>query len=485
MSESASQNRAQPAAIIQTFTTLKHQIPTPHKLDLVRPRLISHLNEGASKRLTLVNAPMGYGKTTLLSQWARNTSMKVGWVTIEKGDNDPTRFLSSLIDTLQTIDPNVGKTIFRMLQSQKKPSIEKVLKRLVNDISLVMQDFAVAFEDYHFIHNEPVHNLLAYLLTYSPPQMHLIISGQTEPPFHLAQLRSDEQLKEIRSPYLAFTTEEASKFFNDLLELKIAFGEVTALVEKTKALPAGLKYVGLCLKNFANAKDFIAESEQSEQEMLSFALEVILKHQAEDVRQFVQRSSILDYLCVPLCNAVTGGSNSKEILKKLSENDLLIEAVDEQRNWFRWQPHLREHLVSLTEDESQSTNLRELHTRASLWYAQNRLVEPAFHHALQAEDYDLAGQYLEQNALNMLQNGLLVTVTNWLEELPDKVLQNRPMLSVCQAWLAIITQKTQEVETHLETALNSAKNAQNPREIIEHVSAIREYLTNLGRQQST
>lgn len=467
----------------RTFASLKLAIPPAHPLDLKRPRLLRQVNEGLRRKLTIVSAPPGYGKTTLISQWASAAALKVAWLTLDKDDNDPALFFKNLLNCLQTVNKNIGKDAFKMLQSGRKPAMEEVLKKMAEQAGMVLQDFVMVLDNYQVIESHPVHNMVSTLLNYLPPQMHLFIINESDPPWSLAALRSAGQISELRAPYLAFTMDEAGALFNEVMQLKLAYGEISALIARAEAQPAALKYAALCLKHFPGGSgEFIAGFEAEERGALQFLAEALFRQQSEAVKEWIRKSSIADLLNETLCGALTGSSESAEILKKLSGQGAFFFAVDAAGEWYRFHPFLRKLLADLFR-EGPAENWDDLHRRAFRWFGQHGWIRPAFRHALAARDYDAAGQLLEQHAFAMLENGELVTVENWLAVLPETLLKSRPMLSVCRAWVLIISDQLEMVDSCLNDALAGKENFPEPEEIAGHVSAIREFLAEKKRDR--
>lgn len=469
------------------LNNLHGEIPLAHNQDLLRPRLIARLNEGLRCKLTVLSAPAGYGKTTLLGQWARQEGIKIAWLSLQPDDNDPARFFKRLLAALQTVHPAIGKGIFEMLRggsltdsADEKPTMEQALRKLLDQAGLVLADFAVVLDDYQHIHSPPVHEILTFLLEYQPPQMHVFISSESDPPWSLAALRSSGQVNEIRAPYLAFSMDEASEFFNGVMQLQLSYGEISALVSRAEAHPAALKYAALCLKEERGAAaDFIAGFEQDDRGAVPYLVEMLLGRQSPEVQAFLSRASVLELLSPALCQAVSGQENSEKLLRQFAETGAFLTAADSAGEWFRFQPFLKPFLNDYFRGLAGET--REiLHQRAARWFAGQGFIDAAFHHALAARDFELAGQLIEQNAREMLQNGELVTVERWLSAMPEAAINARPMLSICRAWIAIITQQFERVEAYLETALAARENSPESGEILRHVEAIREFLAQRG-----
>ena len=439
-------------------------------------RLVNHLNEGARHKLTVISAPNGFGKSTAVSQWASQTVQKVAWLSLEKNDNDPGKFLKNFITSLQSVHSKIGEGIFESLQSPNKPTMESALKKLLDQIGMILQDFVVVLDDYHNIEAPPVHNIVSFLIDYLPPQMHLFIASESDPPLSLSGLRATDQLKEIRNPYLAFTMEEAQAFFNEVMKLEVAYGDITAIVVRTNARVAALKYAALCLQHFDAFSDFVSGFENDDRDEIIFLTQILLEKQAAETRDFLLQISPLEIFNTALCNAVTGRENSADILERLSEQGAFVTPLDEDSEWYQLHTFVQKLLYKESE-QVQPEMLSALHLRASLGYAQMGLVDLAFQHALAARNFDVASEIIEQHAQQMLQNGELVTVNTWLLALPETITTKRPLLSICCAWIAIITGNLEKMETHLENATQASQNASNPDGIHRHVDAIRGYLS--------
>jgi len=470
------------------LNNLRWQVPPAHGRDLPRPRLIARLNEGLRCKLTVLSAPAGYGKTTLLGQWARQGGIKIAWLALQPDDNDPARFFKRLIAALRTVNPAIGKGIFEMLRgenlpggSAEKPGMEEALRRLLGQAGLALHDFAVALDDYQHIQSPPVHEIVTFLLEYQPPQMHVFLSSESDPPWSLAALRTAGQVNEIRTPYLAFSMEEASALFNEVMKLQLSYGEISALVSRSEAHPAALKYAALCLQEERGpATDFIAGFEQDEREALTCLVERLFQRQSAEMQAFLSKVFMLELLSPALCEAVSGQGNSAALLRQLAETGALLAPADSAGEWFRFHPFLKTFLPAYFRRVAGEA-AEVLRRRAARWFAGQGFIEEAFQHGLAAHDAELAGQLIEQNAREMLQNGELITVERWLNAMPEAAFNARPMLSICRAWIAIITQQFEEVETHLETALAAQGNSLQYGEILNHVEAIRGFLTERGR----
>lgn len=456
----------------EEYEALRYQPPQSSPLDLVRTRLFPQLDGGAKRRLTVLSGAAGTGKSTVVAQWARQTSHQTAWLTVEESDNDPALFLEHLVAALQRVAGPIGREVFNMLRAEKRPGFEQVLRRLLDDLSLLRKNSVVILDNYHLIHAAAVHSMIAFLVAYLPDRLHFFLIARGDPPFSLSELRASDQLKEIRAPFLAFTTDEAGALLNEVMTQKLAYGQITALVELAKGEALSLHYGGLALRHYSSAEDFFSDCEKSGQALFSFALERLLAQQPQPLRARVYTCAGTE-LCGPaLYREISPAPHEADFFQKLWKEGLFFEAVDERKNWFRFHPLVQEQLLQLSPQREDRETLR----KAALWFARNEMVYPAFAYALKAGDRETAAQLLEDHAQQLLLEGRLVTVEGWLEKLGSDLISARPMLSVCQAWVLIVTQKFEAVAPHLQNALQQKHTAAHPEEVAEHVRAIEEYL---------
>jgi LuxR family maltose regulon positive regulatory protein len=302
----------------------KLYIPPPRPKVVLRPRLIERLNEGISSgcKLTLISASAGFGKTTLVSEWLVGCDQKVAWLSLDEGDNDPTRFLTYLVAALQTIAPNIGKGVLAILQSPQPPPTELILTTLLNDITTISDSFILVFDDYHLIDAKSVDNALTFLIEHLPPKMHLVITTREDPHLPLARLRARGQCTELRAADLRFTPAEAAEFLNRVMGLDLSAEDITALESRTEGWIAGLQLAALSVQGREDIASFIQAFTGSHRFVLDYLVEEVLQHQPEHIRSFLLQTAILDRLCAPLCNAVTEREDGKEILEILERNNL-------------------------------------------------------------------------------------------------------------------------------------------------------------------
>ena len=277
----------------------KLYIPPARPRAVLRPRLIERLNAGLHGKLTLISAPAGFGKTTLVSEWVAAGERPVAWLSLDDGDNDPTRFLTYLIAALQTIAAKIGAGALAALQSPQPPPSDALLTTLLNDIAAVADPFILVLDDYHALDSRPVDQALAFLVEHLPPQMHLVIATREDPPLPLARLRARGQLTELRAADLRFTPAEAAEFLNQAMGLNLRDADVAALEARTEGWIAGLQLAALSMQGRADAAGFIQAFTGSHRFVLDYLVEEVLQHQPERIRSFLLQTSILDRLCAP------------------------------------------------------------------------------------------------------------------------------------------------------------------------------------------
>ncbi len=286
----------------------KLYIPRARSNLVPRPRLIERLAGGLTRPLTLISAPAGFGKTTLISEWRTSDAghdFPLAWLSLDADDNDPTRFLTYLIAALQTLCSTIGESALALLQSTPPSPIHSTLTSLINDLIVIPAPFAVALDDYHFIVAPSVYDIMAFLIGHLPLQMHLIIATRADPPLPLARLRARDQLAEIRAADLRFTPDEAAAFFNHVMRLNLSPGDSAALAQRTEGWIAGLQLAALSLQNSEDAGGFIAAFTGSHRYIVDYLFEEVLDRQPESTQSFLLLTSILDRMTGPLCDALT------------------------------------------------------------------------------------------------------------------------------------------------------------------------------------
>ena len=430
---------------------------------VARPRVAERLDTtfDAGHRLTLVSAPAGFGKTTVLSDWLtdldqRQSNTRVGWLSLDDGDNDLTRFVAHLVAALQRAELDVDAAV---LESLSTASAAAALTPLVNDVARAGEQepgkqWIVVLDDYHVIGASEVHEAVTFLLDHLPDQLHLVMATRSDPPLPLARLRSRGQLSELRAAELRFTPAEAQEFLNRVMGLELTAADVDALEDRTEGWIAGLQLAALSLRGIADRDEvagFISAFTGSNRFVIDYLADEVLARQPPQVRDFLLRTAILDRLHGPLCDAVTGGTDGTRTLADLERGNLFVVPLDTERSWYRYH-HLFADVLHARLLAEHPEQVPDLHERASGWFAARGLVVDAVRHALAAEDFERA-RYLMEEALPEMrrtrQDGLLLT---WMRSLPPPVVRRSPVLSLVSAWSQLMSGDLDAVEPWLDDA---------------------------------
>lgn len=477
--------------MVSPLLTTKLHIPFRGEGLVPRPHLVERLNaglwrsQGFTRKLTLISAPAGFGKTTLLSEWVHALDgvtggsageellpLRVAWLSLADSDNDPARFWVYVVAALQTIQVRkntggrIGEGILGAFQSlEPAPTasasrsdgkwLESLLTILINEIADVPEHFILILDDYQLIEAQLIHNALGFLLDHLPSNMHLVIASRSDPPLHLARLRGRGQLMELRLNELRFTADEATEFLDRFTDLELTTDDVSALMSRTEGWIAGLQMAAVSMQGWdaAQVGSFIQAFTGSNRYIFDYLVEEVLEQRPQGTRDFLLQTSILDRLSGPLCDTVTGQSNGQQTLGQLELANLFIAPLDEGRSWYRYHrlfaDLLRQRLQQIYPDK-----VPTLHRRASVWYERNGLVAEAVDHALLAHDHERAAQLVEENTEAVLTRSEFVTLLNWLEALPDDVVRVRPLLCAYHALVLLMGGRpVEEVESRLQDAI--------------------------------
>ena len=456
----------------------KLYIPPPRSKIVLRPRLIERLNEGLSsgRKLTLISAPAGFGKTTLVSEWistlahfplptGEGPGVRAAWLSLDEGDNAPTSFLAYLVAALQTlalrsprrgskvegIAANFGGGVLGGLQALQPPSIELILTVLLNEITTIPDHFVLVLDDYHVIDSKPIDKALNFLLEHLPPQMHLVIATREDPNLPLARLRARDQLTELRATDLRFTPAEAAEFLNPMMGLNLSAENIAELEARTEGWIAGLQLAALSMQGHQDTANFIQSFTGSHHFILDYLIEEVLQRQPEHVRNFLLQTAILDRLSSPLCDAVTGQEDGKGMLEALERGNLFVIPLDDQRQWYRYH-HLFAEVLQARLREAQPDRVSTLHRRASVWYEQHGFPSDAIHHAFAVEDFERVAKLAELNWPAMNESVQSIKWLGWLKKLPEEMIRARPVLCVNCAWAFLNAGELEAAEAKMQAA---------------------------------
>src|ERR671917_32883 len=412
-----------------------------------RPRLYEQLDEGARHELTVVSAPAGFGKTTLLADWSRRSELPVAWVSLDERDDDPVRFFLYLVAAIGTIHEPFGETTRAFLGSlQSQEELEPVLTALSNEILEMPRDFVLVLDDYHAIRSETIHHALAFLLDHSPPPLHLIVAGRTSPPLPLPRLRARGRLTELGTPDLRFTHEEAADFLDRTMGLDLAAERVATLEKGTEGWIAGLQLAAHALGG--GEDDPVEALAGSPRHVFDYLADEVLSRQPEDIREFLLRTSVVETLSGPLCEALTDTTDGLEMLERLNRDNLFLVPLDEGERYYRYHHLFAAFLRERLEREHPDLIL-ELHHRAGLWEEADGCLSGAIEHALAAEDFERAASLIEEETgvrRTYVDASLLL---RWLGTLPDGLVRRRPQLCLLYAWALVHSGELEEAERRL------------------------------------
>lgn len=424
-----------------------------------RPHLVARLNQGLQQgcQLTLISAPAGFGKTTLITEWIAACERPFPWFSLDERDSDLSRFLQYFIAALQTRFPEIGKHVSGLAESPQPPPTESVLTALINEIAASPEEFALVLDDYHVVDAQPIDHALTFLLENMPPQMHLVITTREDPNLPLARLRVRGQLTQLRAADLRFTVEETAVFLNQMMGLNLSQENIAALEARTEGWAAGLQLAGISMQGYQDdTADFIQSFTGSHRFVLDYLVEEVLQQQPESVQNFLLQTAVLNQLTGALCDALTGNDNGQEMLQSLDRANLFLVPLDNERRWYRYHHLFADLLRQRLQQNFAENEIADLHSRASQWYEDTGLELEAFHHAVAANDVDRAIRLIEGEGLPLYFRGEATPVRHWLESLPEAEFKARPSLWVTYASVLTMTGRLQD---NIEETLQAAEAA--------------------------
>lgn len=409
-----------------------------------RPRLQACIAEGLRYPLTLVIAPAGFGKTTLVAAGLADCSLPVAWLSLDKDDNQTGRFLIYLLAALQGVDPGIGKEAGQLMAGMQPASPEAVLTHVINDLDCARSEIILALDDYQFISNPVVHHVMAFLIERCPSTLHLLIATRSDPPLPLARLRARGQMVDLRTDDLRFTSDEASQFLNRVMGLAIDEHSVSLLEERTEGWIAGLQMAALSLRDRRDVAKFVQEFSGTNRHILDYLLEEVLAGQSPEVQRFLLYTSILNRLTAPLCDAILmdgfeeppiRSHPSSTTLEYLGQENLFLVALDDERKWFRYH-HLFQDLLRARLQQTQPSKVAFVHVRASAWLEQHGYIPEAIQHLIAAHKMDQAADLIERYGPERWAEGD-ASIVQMADRLPPEMLIARPKIGLYQAWLLI------------------------------------------------
>jgi len=431
----------------------KFYAPKPRSDLVPRPHLTERLHRGTQSGLTLVSAPAGFGKSTLLAEWltaAPADGSVTAWLSLDPSDNHPVVFWTHLIAALQAVEPGVGARALSILESPE-PSIEAVLAPLLNELNAVPNDIVLVLDDYHTIDAPEIQVGMAFMLEHLPAQVHLVIATRADPALPLARLRSRGELIEIRAVDLRFTPDEAEAYFNGVMTLGLTATEVAALEGRTEGWIAALQLAGLSMQGRDDIAGFIAGFAGDDRYIVDYLVEEVWQRQPDHVRSFLLQTSILARMSGPLCDAVTRQEGGKATLEALDRRNLFLIPLDDRRRWYRYH-HLFADVLEARLLDEQPEHVAELHRRATDWYVQNGEHAEAIRHAMAGKDFARAADLIELAIPETRRDRQEATLRRWLEALPDELIRERPVLSNAYAGSLLVRGEVEGVEARLRDA---------------------------------
>ena len=400
-----------------------------------RAGLLSRLQAGVQSRLCLVDAPAGSGKTTVLTQWrAIAGAGRVAWLSLEEGDNDPRRFWTYVVEAMRIVEPGVGVATLAALGGPSADLYRAVLPGLLNELGAVGRPLFLVLDDYHLISDPSCHQTLGFFLEHLPAGVHVVLATRVDPPLPLARMRARGELAELRVPDLQFSDEEASELLNGSMGLELAADDVERLAELTEGWAAGLYLAGLSLRGRQDPSAFIASFHGDNRHVADYLATEVLARQPDTIRTFLLRTSVLERLSGPLCDAVLQTEGSAQVLGELERSNLFLIPLDDQRRWYRYH-HLFAQLLGLELGHREGGLVPVLHRRAAAWHRQAGNLDQAVHHAGAAGDFSEAAAMIARHWLGYWRRGRQATVARWLDGLPEEASRADPPVAYVAAWI--------------------------------------------------
>jgi LuxR family maltose regulon positive regulatory protein len=420
---------------------------------VARPRLSERLHRGAETRLTLVSAPAGFGKTTLLAEWLGETPGEdryVAWVSLDPADSDPSLFWTYVVTAIQAVVPGVGPGALELIASSPLPT-DLMLTTLLNELAAAQGEIWLVLDDYHLVDSHDVRDGMTFLLEHLPSHVHVVLSTRADPELPLSRWRARGELVEIRAADLRFTSDEAARYLNEATGLHLAAADVEVLEERTEGWIAALQLAALSIRGSADVSGFIARFAGNDRFIVDYLVEEVLAHQPEPVREFLLHTAVLDGLTGPLCDAVTGHDDGARLLTTLQRANLFLVDLDDQRQWFRYH-HLFADVLRARLLAEAPDLVPLLHQRASRWYEAHDSAEEAVGHALAARDFDRAAHLMELAVPAIRRHRQEAMLLGWLRALPDDVIRASPVLSVFFGYMLMVSGDLEAFEPRLDDA---------------------------------
>jgi len=461
---------------LEPLLSTKLYIPPIRSEFVARPRLIEQLNKGAARKLTLISAPAGFGKSTLLSEWVINYSLPVAWLTLDSSDNEVNRFLDYLIAALQTIKFDFGKPFQALLRSPQSIPVDSMLTPMINEIAEIEPSAVLVLDDFHHIEDSTIHEVLNFLIAHFPPNIHLVIASRSDPFLPLSQMRAKSEMIEIRTEDLRFSLQEAADFLNRVMGLSLSDDDIRSLENRTEGWIAGLQLAAISLQGKENSSELIRTFSGSHRMILDYLIDEVLDQQPDSIQNFLLKTAILDRFSGELCDHLTGNGDSQQTLEYLEHANIFVIPLDNERCWYRYHHLFADLLQARLKQSTPGEAIAVLHIRASEWYEDNGLEIESFQHAAAANDVNRAERLISGKGVPLQYRGNSVLLLNWLKKLPREELDARPMLWVVYASVLNLTGRAPEAEEKLEAAQNALRDCEpgyKTDDIVGHIAVVR------------
>ena len=434
--------------IVETKIT----IPRVRPDRLRRSRLVNALGEAATRELTLVCTPAGFGKTTLLADWAQRTASPVAWLSLDPLDNDPSRFWRHVLAAIDRAGTPMSERTLSTLDPRAAGSSEGIAAAVINELAALTEDRVLILDDYHVVESASIHDGLSFLLDHLPPRIHIVIASRSDPALPLPRLRARGQLSELRVADLRFTAQESAALLREVWGLDLSEEAMASLASRTEGWVVGLQLAALSLRDRPDPGAFVDAFTGTHRYVLDYLSEEVLERQPEEVRTFLLKTSILERLCGPLCDAVTAGSDGQDMLEDLERRNLFLIPLDEERRWYRYNDLFAD-LLRARVQRTHPGEIAELHQRAATWCERQGLIDEAIRHTLKSEDRDWAARLVDEHLGQTLRRGEGAILDRWLSMLPEDVVRFRPRLCLARGWMQLHI-------GHLDSAERLVKHAE-------------------------
>ena len=427
-----------------------------------RPALLRHLDGVVAAKLAVISAPAGFGKSTLLGQWAgllQERGAAVGWLSADARDNDLSRFLDYLIAAIHRADPNVAPGLPALLRSSPVLPADAILTALVNGLATRPQQLFLVIDDCHHLTAPEINKFLDAFLTYAPANLHLVMATRGQVPLKVANMRVRGQMIRLDDTQLRFSLTETECFLNGLQALDLNRADLVFLQHRTEGWIAGLQLASLSLGEKLNREDFIRRFSGTDEDIADFLIHDVLERLPAELYDFLLETAILDRFSAPLANHVTGSVNAESMIREIEDANLFLIPLDRDRAWYRYH-HLFSELLRSLLLKSQPAKVAALHLKAAGWLSRHGLTTDAVQHALSAGDQDLAAGLVEACCMPLIMQSHITRVREWLNSLPAEIVARRPRLQLAQVWILFHMSKARPAAA----ILKSVRDTLNERE---------------------